>query len=173
MPAQRSVFVPPYGELSVRNRGELGDALIGSGLRAEFEQEVRARLPELMMKGITRCWTRWNALWVVQCGGDSANNVVVLAGRQPETTVEIELPYLHRYEVRTPLAETAKLLAALQADYSSGTPTRALADALEGVLLAWAENKARGHTGVPLAQLDRVIAEPLRPLLAAWLDNEE
>jgi hypothetical protein len=29
------------------------------------------------------------------------------------------------------------------------------------------------HSGVPLAQIDRAIAEPLRPLLAAWLYEDE
>lgn len=172
MPGPRSPFIPPYRELHVRDVGDLGEALIGYGLRREFEQEVRTR-PELMMKGITRCWTRWSTVWVVQCGGDGRNNRVVLAARARQTTVEITLPYLHRYEVRTPVSDTARLLAALEADYPTGTPTRALADALSQVLTAWAHHKRERHTGVPLAQIDRAIAEPLRPLLAAWLHGDE
>lgn len=173
MPGPVSAFVPPYRELYVRDVDDLGDALIGHGLRREFERQVRTRLPELMMKGITRCWTRWSQVWVVQCGGDWRNNRVVLAGRQPRTTVEITLPYLQRYEVRTPLSDTDRRLAALQADYPPGTPTRALADALTGVLTAWARHRRERHTWVPLAQIDRAIAEPLRPLLAAWLYGDE
>ncbi len=173
MARKQRKFVPTYRELYVDNFSQLGDVLIGHGLRREFEPEVRARVPGLMT-GITRCWTRWSTVWVVQCGGDSRNNRVVLAGRQPGTSVEITLPYLNRrYEVRTPLSETDRLLTALQADYARGTPTRALADALEGVLTAWAHHKREQHTGVPLAQIDRAIAEPLRSLLAAWLGDEE
>lgn len=172
MPGPQSAFIPPYRELHVRDAADLGDALIGYGLRKEFEREVRTR-PELLMKGITRVWTRWSQIWVVQCGGDARNNRVVLAGRQRSTTVEITLPYLHRYEVRTPLSDTARLLAALEADYQPGTPTYALVDALTGVLTAWAHHKRERHTGVPLAQIDRAIAEPLRPLLAAWLHGDE
>jgi hypothetical protein len=173
MPGPRSAFIPPYGELRVRDLGDLGDALIGSGLRKEFEREVRTRVPELMMKGITRCWTRWSVVWVVQCGGDARNNRVVLAGRQPGTTVDVTLPYLIRYEVRTPLSDTDRLLTALQADYAAGTPTHALAEALKGVLTAWAQHRRERHDGVPLAQIDRAIAEPLRPLLAAWLYSDD
>ncbi|MEU7480498.1 hypothetical protein AB0A63_31285 [Lentzea sp. NPDC042327] len=172
MPGPQSAFIPPYSELYVHDTGDLGDALIGHGLRKEFEREVRIR-PELLMKGITRVWTRWSTAWVVQCGGDGGNNRVVLAGRQPGTTVEITLPYLHRYQVRTPLTDTERLLAELEADYQPGTPTRALVDALTGVLTAWAHHKSQRHSGVPLAQIDRAIAEPLRPLLAAWLYDDE
>ncbi|QFZ20537.1 hypothetical protein [Saccharothrix syringae] len=173
MPGPVSAFVPPYRELHVRDVGDLGNALIGGGLRREFEQQVRARLPEPMMKGVTRCWTDWSQVWVVQCGGDTRNNRVVLAGRQPQTTVEITLPYLHHYQVRTPLSDTDRVLTALQAAYPPGTPTRALADALVGVLTAWAHHRREHHTGVPLAQIDRAIAEPLRPLLATWLYGDE
>ncbi|WNV83111.1 hypothetical protein [Umezawaea sp. Da 62-37] len=173
MPGPVSAFDPPYRELYVRDVGDLGDALVGHGLRREFEQQVRARLPELMMKAITRCWTRWSQVWVVQCGGDTRNNRVILAGGQPHTIVELTLPYLQRYQVRTPMTDTDRLLAALQADYPQGTPTRALADALTGVLTAWTHHRGQRHTGVPLAQIDRAIAEPLRPLLAAWLHGEQ
>lgn len=173
MPGPVSAFVPPYRELWVRDVGDLGDALVGYGLRREFEWEVRTRLPELMIKGITRCWTDWSQVWVVQCGGDTRTNRVVLAGKQPRTTLEITLPYLHYYQVRSPLSDTDRLLSALQTDYPPGTPTRALADALTNVLTAWAHHRRERHTGVPLAQIDRAIAEPLRPLLTAWLYGDE
>ncbi|MFI6031574.1 hypothetical protein [Amycolatopsis magusensis] len=172
MPGPPSAFTPPYRELYVRTPADLGDALIGYGLRKEFEREVRTR-PGLLMKGITRVWTDWSQVWVVQCGGDGRNNRVVLAGRERGTTVEVTLPYLHRYEVRTPLSDTARLLAALEADYHPGTPTRAVVDALTGVLTAWAHHRSLRNSGVPLAQIDRAIAEPLRPLLATWLYSDE
>lgn len=170
---RRHPFDPIYREIRVHDVGDLGDALIGSGLRREFEQQVRHRLPELMMKGITPCWTRWGQVWVVQCGGDSTNNRVVLAGRQPQTTVDLTLPYLQHYTTRTPLEDTARLLAAIEADYSEATPTRALAEALTDVLRLWVHHRNQRHDGVPLAQLDRAIAERLRPHLAAWLHGDE
>ncbi|EWM19659.1 hypothetical protein [Kutzneria sp. 744] len=71
------------------------------------------------------------------------------------------------------MSDTARFLAALQADYPPGTPTRALADGIHGLLTAFAHHKRERHTGVPLAQIDRAIAEPLRPLLAAWLHGED
>lgn len=94
----------------------------------------------------------------MQCGGDASNNRLGLAGRQRSTTVEIRLPYLHRHEVRTPLSNTARLLAAFEADYHPYTSIRAVVDALSGVLTASGHHKREGHTGVPLVQIGRAIA---------------
>lgn len=78
------------------------------------------------------------------------------------------------YQPLTPIHDLARLLDALEADYSPGTPIRAVVDALTAVVRLWHLHRRRHHDGIPLAQLDRAMSDPLRPLLAAWLhDGDE
>ncbi len=49
-----------------------------------------------------------------------------------------------------------------------------MVDALTAMIRLWHLHRRQHHDGIPLAQLDRAMSAPLRPLLAAWLhDGDE
>lgn len=172
MRRRRSRFVRPLDVLYLTAPAELDGVMVGNRGRKAFEQTVLNRR-HLPLKSIIPCFTRWSRVYVCVLGCDRKAHTVDLAGRNGGVVTRA-MPFLHPgYQPHTPLAELDELITAIQQDYSVGTPTRVLAEAVRGMLTLWAHHRATGSTAIPLLQFDQVIGEELAPFIAARAEHQD
>jgi hypothetical protein len=147
----------------------LDGVLVGRQGRTEFVQTVlRHNLPP---QAITAVATRHATVHVVLLAVDRRANTVLLAGEDSGNVVR-ELQRLGSgYQMRTPTSTVLGVLAGMARDYSPGTPTRQVVDALTEVVTLLVERRAHGDPGVPLQELDQAIGQHLAPLFAAWAQS--
>jgi len=72
-----------------------------------------------------------------------------------------------------PVTRVETMLAAIAAEYSPGTPTAAIAEALSAVLHVCDRQHATGHSDVPVRTVTEAIATPLNALLRPWADEPD
>lgn len=169
----RSTWYPPHGELYSTEADRLLDGALTAPTRLRLRRRVQAWRSGLPRKALVRCGTCWARVWVVQVDGNGSANTVMLAGDTPGTRTTIELPFPHSgYDFRTPLGQWPAPGRSGRRG-SRPDPAHAVANALTAVVTLMERHRRQRHPGVPLAQLDQAIAEPLRPFLAAWLYGDE
>lgn len=85
---------------------------------------------------------------------------------------QAKLPVAVRFRFM-PVTRTETMLAAIAADYSPGSPTAALAEALSAVLHVCDRQYATGHADAPVRVVTEAIATPLNALLRPWADEPD
>jgi hypothetical protein len=84
----------------------------------------------------------------------------------------VKLPIDVRFRI-VPVTRTEAMLAAIAAEYQSGTPTAALAEALSAVLHVCDRQYATGHSDVSVRVVTEALAAPLNALLRPWADQPD
>jgi hypothetical protein len=120
---------------------------------------------------VTAALTRFSRVYVIQLGGNPEAGTVVLATRDRREVV-VKLPIDVRFRI-VPVTRTEAMLAAIAAEYPSGTPTAALAEALSAVLHVCDRQYATGHSDLPVRAVTEALATPLNALLRPWADESE
>jgi len=120
---------------------------------------------------VTPALTRFSRVYVIQLGGNPETGTVVLATRDRREVV-VKLPIDVRFRI-VPVTRTETMLAAIAAEYPSGTPTAALAEALSAVLHVCDRQYATGQSAIPVRVVTEAIATPLNALLRPWADEAD
>lgn len=114
--------------------------------------------------------TKFSRVYVVQLGGNPEAGTVVL-GTRDRREVVVRLPIDVRYRL-VPQTRVDKLLAAIETDYPSTSPTATLAEALAAVLHVCDRQHATGQASVLVRVITEALATPLNALLRPWEDDE-
>lgn len=143
-------------------------ALVGIHGRAEMLKTARAH--GYPLRTVTAALTGFGRVYVIQLDGNPEAGRVGLATRDHREVV-VKLSIDVRYRI-LPLSRVDKLLAAIEADYPTGSPTAALAEALSGVLHVCGRQQATTRAEVRVRAITEAIATPLNALLRPWEDDE-
>lgn len=118
---------------------------------------------------ITRYETQLGYGYVIQGSGNRRNNTVCLLTTDMEWRHYRIKPPFRGYEPYTQIWDLAKLLERLAEDYTEGSPTRALTEALTEVCRLWLSAARRGRSHIDTRELDQALAVRLNPHIHAWL----
>jgi hypothetical protein len=122
-------------------------------------------------RSVTPALTRFSRVYVIQLGGNPEAGTVVL-GTRDRREVVVKLPIDVRFRI-VPVTRVETMLAAIAAEYPSGTPTAALAEALSAVLHVCDREHATGRTAIPVRVVTEALATPLNALLRPWDDEAD
>jgi hypothetical protein len=143
--------------------------LIGTEGRAAMLKTAREH--GYRHRTVTPALTRFSRVHVIQLGGNPEAGTVVLATRDRREVV-VKLPIDVRFRI-VPITRTETMLAAIAADYPSGTPTAALAEALSAVLHVCDRQYATGQTDISVRLVTEALATPLNALMRPWDDEPD
>jgi len=159
----------PYPQLDLTGVRLPELVLVGTKGRAAMLKTAREH--GYRHRTVTAALTRFSRVYVIQLGGNPEAGTVVLATRDRRELV-VKLPVDVRFRI-VPVTRVETLLAAIQADYPSGTPTAALAEALSAVLHLCDRQHATGQSVVPVRVMTEALATPLNALLRPWEDEPD
>lgn len=159
----------PYPRLDLTGVRLAELVLVGTEGRAAMLKTAREHgYPH---RTVTAALTRFGRVYVIQLGGNPQAGTVVL-GTRDRREVVVKLPVDVRLRI-VPITRVETMLAAIQADYPSGTPIAALAEALSAVLHVCDREYAAGHADVPVRLVTEALATPLNALLRPWNDEPD
>jgi hypothetical protein len=159
----------PYPRLDLTGVSLPELVLVGTEGRAAMLKTARDH--GYQHRTVTPALTRFSRVYVIQLGGNLEAGTVVLATKDGREVV-VKLPIDVRFRI-VPVTRTETMLAAIAADYPSGTPTAALAEALSAVLHVCDRQHATGHSVIPVQVVTEALATPLNALLRPWDDEPD
>ena len=159
----------PYPRLDLTGVSLPDFVLVGTEGRAAML--TTAREHGYPHRTVTPALTRFSRVYVIQLGGNPEAGTVVLGTRDRREMV-VKLPIDVRFRI-VPVTRVETMLAAIAAEYPSGTPTAALAEALSAVLHVCDRQHATGQTAIPVRVVTEALATPLNALLRPWADEPD
>ncbi|GAA4469702.1 hypothetical protein [Phytohabitans houttuyneae] len=159
----------PYPRLDLTGVRLPDLVLVGTEGRAAMLKTAREH--GYRHRTVTPALTRFSRVYVIQLGGNPQAGTVVLATKDGREVV-VKLPVDVRFRI-VPVTRTETMLAAIAADYPSGTPTAALAEALSAVLHVCDRQYATGQSVIPVQVITEALATPLNALLRPWDDEAD
>lgn len=157
---------PTYSTISLDAVDLDGDTVV-CGTKKDLLKLCREH--HIHRASITPYETRFSRGYVIQGSGNRRTNTVCLLTTDMDWRHYRTKPPFTGYTPFTQLRDLGMLLDRLAEDYTEGSPTRALTEALTEVVRLWAAAAHAGRSHIDTRELDQALAVRLNPHLHAWL----